>query len=1074
MLKFIWNSWWRNKERFILLMVGMLIVSTGLSYLLGVTQANNGTVVNELQKRWDSSYHIVVRPEGSRSVTEDLNLLEPNYMSGLEGGITREQYETIQQIADVDVAAPIAMIGSTYSSSFTQTHTFDKAGLYRLKMNTLIDTGIEKINDFQDLKAYFWVGWMPNGDSTHIGIGPTALYEEFPLDYGSDVMLAGIDPVAEAKLVGLDDAVQATEFSRYFNEEDVPEPYDEEVTTIPILMSTKDYVDASINYTIEEIDVDTTDQEAFIKTYLEKGKDEYLDSLKGTKVASYDFTAQQMHDNITKHILEGKPQPQDPRLTMEYTWIAEKASPLVYEGVTSPFPKRWPYSYQIKPFLAEGRVAYGQESMYRKSNLYAEDINDAPKVRYNYIGLFDPSKLNLSKDPLTELPMETYFPASADWVMNSKDEPVNPPTTVKPTNNPYSFLTKPPSMLTTLDAAFAIAGDKAISAIRVNVKGVDVLNEESEAKLQAVAKEIEDKTGLITDVTLGSSPQYAVTYLPGLKGESALGWIQQPWIKLGSSITIFQEAKLGFSGVVASVILVAMLYVFSSNIIMLYARKKEFAILLSLGWRPSQLSKLLFLEATILGSMVALISWMILGTFLWTAAGSTSITRILLIGLAGLLIYWLGTLIPIRLVRRIKPYETMQSGEVSKGRRLLRSRSSVGMSLNQLVTYWPRTTLSILAIALPTSLFGFFLFVTFRLQGVLYTTWIGEFVALEVGTMHYVAMGVALLIAMLTTTEIMWQNVSERKPQLAVLKALGWQNTSIRRLVLTEGALTGFFAGLLGVTVTIIIVTIMYQKFPTTELPFLFATILIPVVTGVLGALLPAERAVRITPAEAIGGHVVNQKKVEKRFRLVLGTTATALVVGIISLFVFTSPEVKPVTEEAKSTPAPTAQTTGAKQADLKADKPKETKATTPKEDDLQKIMNLGTFQTFIGDPQMKKREFQVGEPVYASPDGTEPEAGKRFVSLPISLFHEDDGYGGTMDYRPNGFRMYTPDGTEYTPVDVVNHNKKAFRGGFIYTPGEKSEIDLVFLVPEKEKTLVLYASSGAMPKVYTVKIEVP
>lgn len=521
MLKFIWNSWWRNKERFILLMVGMLIVSTGLSYLLGVTQANNGTVVNELQKRWDSSYHIVVRPEGSRSVTEDLNLLEPNYMSGLEGGITRKQYETIQQIADIDVAAPIAIIGSTYSSSFTQTHTFDKAGLYRLKMNTLIDTGIEKINDFQDLKAYFWVGWMPNGDSTHIGIGPTALYEEFPLSYGSDVMLAGIDPVAEAKLVGLNDAVQATAFSRYFNEEDVPEPYDEDITTIPILMSTKDYVDASINYTI-------------------------------------------------------------------------------------------------------------------------------------------------------------------------------------------------------------------------------------------------------------------------------------------------------------------------------------------------------------------------------------------------------------------------------------------------------------------------------------------------------------------------------------------------------------------------IIVTIMYQQFPRSELPFLFATILIPVVTGVLGALLPAERAVRITPAEAIGGHVVNQKQVEKRFRFVLGTTATALVVGIISLFVFTSPEVKPVTEEAKSTPATTAQTTGAKQADLKDTKPKEAKATTPKEDDLQKIMNLGTFQTFIGDPQMKKREFQVGEPVYASPDGTKPEDGKRFVSLPLTLYDKDKGYGGYADYSPNGFRMYTPDGTEYSPVDMINHNKKAFQGGFRYKPGEKSEIDLVFLVPENEKRLVLFASSDAIPKTYTVKIDVP
>ncbi|MGL6103710.1 MAG: FtsX-like permease family protein, partial [Exiguobacterium acetylicum] len=53
------------------------------------------------------------------------------------------------------------------------------------------------------------------------------------------------------------------------------------------------------------------------------------------------------------------------------------------------------------------------------------------------------------------------------------------------------------------------------------------------------------------------------------------------------------------SGIIASVIAVALVYVFSSNIILLYARKKEFAILLSLGWRPRQLAKLLFLEATL-------------------------------------------------------------------------------------------------------------------------------------------------------------------------------------------------------------------------------------------------------------------------------------------------------------------------------------------------------------------------------------------------------------------------------------------------------------------------------------------
>ncbi len=408
--------------------------------------------------------------------------------------------------------------------------------------------------------------------------------------------------------------------------------------------------------------------------------------------------------------------------------------------------------------------------MYREAREFEGGFKGWKQVHLNYIGVFNPRKLDVSKDPLTELPMETYFPAKAQWVMDQNDRPVNPVRDVKPANDSYDFLTKPPSMLTTLDAAFKLRGDKAISAIRVNVKGVETMNATSEKKLQAVAQEIEDKTGLITDVTLGSSPQLALTYLPGLKGESALGWVQQPWIKLGSSIAIFQEAKVGMSGIIASVIAVALVYVFSSNIILLYARKKEFAILLSLGWRSRQLSRLLFLEATLLGTLVALIAWVILGSFWITADHPIALGRIILIGLSGLLIYWGGTIVPTLLIRRIQPFESMRSGEVSKGRRFVRAQSVLGMSINQLATYWQRTLLSIIAIALPTSLFIFFLFITFRLKGVLYATWLGEYVALEVGTMHYVAMGVALLIAILTTTEIMWQNVNERKNQLAVLK----------------------------------------------------------------------------------------------------------------------------------------------------------------------------------------------------------------------------------------------------------------------------------------------------------------
>ena len=89
----------------------------------------------------------------------------------------------------------------------------------------------------------------------------------------------------------------------------------------------------------------------------------------------------------------------------------------------------------------------------------------------------------------------------------------------------------------------------------------------------------------------------------------------------------------------------------------------------------------------------------------------------------------------------------MKSGEVSKRtNRIVRAESVLGMSMNNLFTQWQRSLLSIIAIAVPTSLFIFFLFVTFRLKGVLYATWLGEFVALEVGMMHYVAMGGAICL----------------------------------------------------------------------------------------------------------------------------------------------------------------------------------------------------------------------------------------------------------------------------------------------------------------------------------------
>src|SRR5699024_266186 len=198
-------------------------------------------------------------------------------------------------------------------------------------------------------------------------------------------------------------------------------------------------------------------------------------------------------------------------------------------------------------------------------------------------------------------------------------------------------------------------------------------------------------------------------------------------------ITIFREAAVGFSGLILSVIAVAIVYVWASSLVSLLARRKEFAVLLAVGWRPQQLSRLLFMESAILGAFVAVIAWTMLGIVYITEDANISLLRFVIAGFFGFMVYILGAVIPAMLARNISPYEAIRTGEISKaGRRLLRTRGLISMAFNHFIGKWRRSLLSIVAIALPTALLALFLFITFQLRGIMYTSWLGQYVALEV------------------------------------------------------------------------------------------------------------------------------------------------------------------------------------------------------------------------------------------------------------------------------------------------------------------------------------------------------
>jgi ABC-type lipoprotein release transport system permease subunit len=794
----------------------------------------------------------------------------------------------------------------------------EEAGVYRRNLKEIMNNGIQDVTTTSN--TYFVYGDWPVieenlAGKTDYGVGAPSSH----LSVYTQALLAGIDPEQEAKLVGLDEAVITSGGSRYFDEEDSSHEgsYSSDMSYIgfPVIVSNHAFDDKQVEFTIERLDIpfERSTANDVLESIKENGGSEYLETMEGHDATHYSYTSEEAFSLLVSSITGIDPETEEPLETHEEDevetgevhdeagWMNFRASPLEYRPVTSPFENQWPYAYQVQPIQndVDSTPAFVETESFREPKVFGEDSSDWPRIRPEWIGFYDPSELSISMDPLNELPMETYRPATAELVIDANNEPVNPSQTLKPTDNPYDFLTNPPNMLTTIDAAEEILGEEPIAAIRVKVAGVADMSENAQGILERVAQEIESETGLMTDITLGSSPQPTLTHVPAINDEEEIGWLQQPWVNIGSSISIFRESTIGYFGIILSVIAVAVIYVWASALVSLLARRKEFATLLSIGWRPGQLSRLLFTESFLLGSFVAMISWMMLGYIYLSTDAVISPVRFLLTGFIGFAIYLLGAVLPMIATRNISPYEAMRTGEISKaGKRIFRTRGLFSMGFNHFIGKWKRSLLSIIAIALPTGLLALFLHITFRLQGVMYTTWLGQYTALEVGAVHYAAIIVALIMAVLTTAEIMWQNIAERQKEIALLKAVGWKNGSIRMLIWSEGLLSGIAASVIGLAFAFSMMWGLFGEFPTAEITFILSTGFIPVIIGIIGTIIPAERAVSIHPTQGIGGRYSNTKSSEKVLKGVVASAGIALFSGFVYMMIQVVPE---MTEQAQS-----------------------------------------------------------------------------------------------------------------------------------------------------------------------------
>ncbi len=118
---------------------------------------------------------------------------------------------------------------------------------------------------------------------------------------------------------------------------------------------------------------------------------------------------------------------------------------------------------------------------------------------------------------------------------------------------------------------------------------------------------------------------------------------------------------------------------------------------------------------------------------------------------------------------------------------------------------------------------------------------------------------IAVLVGAIGVLNTMLMSVFERTREIGMLMALGWSRARVLAMILTEGFVVSLIGGLVGVVVGIFLVDFVSSILrelpiiPGHDLTLFGQAMALSLLLGTLGSLVPAWKASRLSPMEALG-----------------------------------------------------------------------------------------------------------------------------------------------------------------------------------------------------------------------------
>ena len=835
-----------------LLVLALTALTFGGVSTLSASQTTLLVADRELDNYWRTSYDILVRPEGVRSqIEERYGLVEPNHLSGIWGGISFEQYEAIKSIPGVEVVAPIAMIGYVPNLFLTEAQgVLSNPGVYILEQLITTDDGSR---EYQDIITTYY--YTDPGSSYGLAqpSGP------IPQPLGSDVkgflfiplLLAGIDARQETALVGLENALVE---GQYLTEEE--QIYLGTYTgslfqsgtpriTVPTLINLTPYITLKMHLELRFVSL--PDQDFSLENIMAQGGNAYLSKLPSDILNFQELRGSQMYQWMLERLREaGGVLGEGLHASPAPILYRESIAPFSYNGLTlEVIPPRTPQEKSL------GGLSY-------RETVNPHDTESQLNAVYSISikGVFDIEQIR-KPTQVNRVPLETYFPPVALLRYDEQGNPVDPPRELRPTLNPAGYIQTPPLLVTNLEAARALRGESAISAIRVRVALDHCPPEQPEActltdadqrKIEAIAIEIQRRTGLDVDIMVGSSPTRVLVHVP------EIGYVEEQWIQKGVSLVYSQGIQTGNWLLLGTLLLAGSLFTLDLTWAEVLSRRRLIALQKALGWR----SRTVFTQivgqvvmigaiATVTGTLIALALIRILN---WQPLPLAFVIALPFVIIALCVI---GSLVPAWSASRVPPVAELQRGGVRYARRQSVSVSNLWQySWNEIKRRTTRSLLTGIASALSAALLVLLLAVTLQQRGMLGGTLLGEFILMSIERFHYVIVAIGFGLAALSTFNGLLNGILERRREIGVLKAVGWRTVSVARLFILQGLLLGMASGSLGALVGMLAYFYLYRSISSDLLLVILLGISVPGLVGALAAIYPARLAAKVPPAEAV------------------------------------------------------------------------------------------------------------------------------------------------------------------------------------------------------------------------------